>query len=131
MVEISDEARLMADPPLVELALSNLFSNAVKYGEPPYRIGWRQEEGRGILSVCNCGPPIPESQQPLLFERLYRMDRFRTGDSPGHGLGLALVRSAMLAHAGQVELCSDEQSTCFLLTFPNQPASPDESLAKL
>ena len=124
-VDISEDARLLADPPLVELALSNLFSNALKYGQPPYTISWNETSGRGILSVCNHGPAIEPQHQPLIFERLYRVDRSRSEDTPSHGLGLALVRSAMLAHGGEVELQSTEEQTCFRLIFPSEHALQD------
>lgn len=126
-IDIPDQAVLMADAPLFELALGNLFSNALKYGKPPYRVSWSKSPNHAILEVSNAGPAIPPEHLPLIFERLYRVDPSRSQSSPGYGLGLALVRSAMRAHGGEVEVSSDSQQTCFRLIFPLAAVETDLS----
>lgn len=117
ILRIPEQVVLEADPPLLELALCNLFSNALKYGEPPYEVIWKHEPGRACLGVANGGPAVPAEEQNKLFDRLYRLDRSRS--QGGHGLGLSLVRSALRAHRGEVELESCNGRTCFWLVFPD------------
>jgi len=113
-VEISPHATLLADVRLLELSVGNLLSNAVKYGHPPYRIGWN----RGVLSVSDQGPGIPAQHLPFVFDRLYRIDSSRQHDGHSHGLGLALVHSAMRAQGGEVRVRSGlNQGTTFELGF--------------
>lgn len=122
VIQIPPEAVLMADRRLVELALGNLLSNASKYSEFPVRIEWTEHSNEWIIAVQDRGPGIEAEHLPYLFDRLYRVDTSRT--SASHGLGLALVRSAMRAHGGDVQLHSRVgQGSRFQLHFPRPNAS--------
>jgi signal transduction histidine kinase len=58
------------------------------------------------LAVSDTGPGIPAEDQPRVFERFYRVDRGRSRDSGGTGLGLALVRHVVERNGGSVTLKS-------------------------
>lgn len=117
VIQIPPEARLWADRRLVEMALGNLLSNTAKYSTFPVRIEWTEHTNEWILAVQDRGPGISPEHIPYLFDRLYRVDTART--SASHGLGLALVRSAMRAHGGDVHLHSVlGQGSRFQLHFP-------------
>jgi signal transduction histidine kinase len=91
------------DPVLVERLIANLVSNAVKYNEPG---GWVEVEvtGNPVIVVRNTGEPVPAEAVPTLFEPFKRLgaDRVRTAGRGGVGLGLAIVRSIVLAHQGTI-----------------------------
>jgi signal transduction histidine kinase len=95
------------DSVLVERLLVNLVSNAISYNEPG---GWVEVEvtaGPGQepqIRVRNTGPHVPAESVPSLFEPFKRLgaDRIRTGSRGGVGLGLAIVRSIVLAHQGTI-----------------------------
>ncbi len=117
--QVSDQ--LYAEPDLLRRALANLIANALRYGDEAKSIIISSEivAGNIQISVSNQGPMIAENQIDLLFERFYRCDpsRHQAGDSGG--LGLAIVRSIMQLHQGQVTATSTPQQTCFTLIFPS------------
>jgi signal transduction histidine kinase len=97
------ETTVPCDPVLIERLIANLVSNGVKYNEPG---GWVEVEVTGdpLIRVRNTGQPIPPEAVPTLFEPFKRLggDRVRTGGRGGVGLGLAIVRSIVLAHQGTI-----------------------------
>ncbi|MFN8612273.1 MAG: heavy metal sensor histidine kinase [Vulcanimicrobiota bacterium] len=122
VIQVPEDAVLVADRRLVEMALGNLLSNASKYSTFPVRIEWIEHANEWIIAVQDRGPGIAAEHLPYLFDRLYRVDTSRT--SASHGLGLALVRSAMRAHGGEVNLHSAVgQGSRFQLHFPRPNAN--------
>ena len=102
-----DEITVPCDPVLIERLLANLVSNAIRYNEPggwvevEVTAGARQEP---LIRVRNTGPHVPAESVPSLFEPFKRLgaDRVSNGERGGVGLGLAIVRSIVLAHQGTV-----------------------------
>ncbi|MNM99466.1 Sensor kinase CusS [compost metagenome] len=111
------QGRVFGDRLMIQRALSNLLSNAIRHS-PPERsifIDISASAGRMTLAVSNSGAGIPQQHIPHLFERFYRVERNRSGT----GLGLAIVRSIMSLHHGTVEVSSQpEGPTVFSLNFP-------------
>jgi signal transduction histidine kinase len=97
------ETTVPCDPVLIERLIANLVSNAVRYNEPG---GWVEVEvtGNPVIVVRNTGEPVPAEAVPTLFEPFKRLgaDRVRTAGRGGVGLGLAIVRSIVLAHQGTI-----------------------------
>lgn len=113
-------------------ALSNLGSNAVKYGAPdrPITFTVRRVGGRAVASVHNWGPPIPPDDQAQLFEPFAgsRAAIEKSGRA-GWGLGLTLVRGCANAHGGEVSVVSTPaEGTMFTLDLPLD-ARPYQSTA--
>ena len=114
------QGELRADPVLVRRALANLLSNALRYGAPATQViisSLASEEGIAV-SVHNQGQPIAAEHLPRLFERFYRCDPSRNQPDDSGGLGLAIVRSIMQLHGGQVSVDSRQSGTRFSLVFP-------------
>jgi signal transduction histidine kinase len=90
----------------IELALSNLLDNALKFTPPGGRveIGAGATEGTVRLWVRDDGPGIDAGDLPHIFERFYRGRRAEAG---GSGLGLAIVHSVVQAHDGRVSVESE------------------------
>lgn len=111
---------LIADPQLLRRALANLLANALRYGLPDsaVTISSQLRDGACEISVHNSGPAIAAEHLPRLFERFYRCDPSRNQPDDSGGLGLAIVRSIMQAHGGQVSVESNEAGTRFSLLFP-------------
>jgi heavy metal sensor kinase len=115
------EVRVGADASLLELALQNLVSNAIKYNCPEGRIDFEMATtaGRVQVRVANTGPGIPEADRERVFHRFYRADRSRNERVGGAGLGLSLTREILRAHGGDLELeASDATSTHFSAWLP-------------
>ncbi|XLZ67976.1 heavy metal sensor histidine kinase [Massilia sp. SR12] len=110
---------LQADQALVQRAMANLVANALRYGSPnsTVTIAGSVAAGGAEISVHNVGEPIGEQHLPHLFERFYRCDPARGKGGDSGGLGLAIVRSIMQLHGGQVDVTSGADGTRFTLTF--------------
>lgn len=118
--KIAPGVEVPADAQLLEQALQNLASNAIKYNCDGGRIRFElsAEAGRVAIRVANTGPGIPEAERERIFERFYRSDKSRGGRIDGTGLGLSLAREIVRAHGGEMILCSREDGwTEFELTF--------------
>jgi two-component system phosphate regulon sensor histidine kinase PhoR len=89
----------------VHQAVANLVSNAIKYSPTGSSV---EVEGRLAgdvveIEVVDNGPGIPAKHLPRIFERFYRVDKARSRELGGTGLGLALVKHIALAHGGAVD----------------------------
>lgn len=110
---------LHADPELLRRALANLLANALRYTTPdtPITISTKNTTDALEISVHNQGNAIGAEHLPHLFERFYRCDPSRNQPDDSGGLGLAIVRSIMVAHGGRVAVSSDYAGTKFSLLF--------------
>jgi len=126
-IECVGAAAVTADRAMVQRAIGNLLSNGVRHtakgGRVDARVG-SADDGSVRLSVGNPGPGIAAEHRARLFvDRFYRIDDTRNGAHGGHGLGLAIVRSIMLLHRGEVTLKSvPDLVTTFTLRFPGEGA---------
>jgi len=94
----------------------NLLDNAIKYTPEKGAIQLRVHgvNGHAILEVKDNGIGIPSEALPHVFERFYRVDKTRSGESESAGLGLSIVKSICAAHGAEVEAESNVGSgSCF------------------
>lgn len=120
-ISIKGTACVMADKTLVQRAITNLLTNAVRYCSAGTEIAVRvQAADRGArLDVVNQGTPIAPEHQEKIFDRFYRIDASRVRDSGGTGLGLAIVRAVMTLHGGTAKVCTTSAGEIrFSLFFP-------------
>ena len=113
--------QVSADPELLEQALQNLASNAIKYNHDGGMVRFEmvREAGRVLVRVANTGPQIPLGDRERIFERFYRADPARSGRVEGTGLGLSLAREIIRAHGGNLLLEADkDQFTRFVVELP-------------
>ncbi len=96
-----------------------LLDNAIKYAPPhsTVRLTLHRSERSAFLEVENPGEPIPPEKLPHLFDRFYRADDSRS-DHSGFGLGLAIARTIVREHGGDIRCRSDAHTTCFSITLP-------------
>jgi len=109
-IQMECESNLITlfNSPLMEQALVNLITNAIKYSPENSSVKVRAKKtGPDIeISVTDCGIGIADEELPRLFERFYRVDKARSRDLGGTGLGLSIVKHVSLAHKGRVEVQS-------------------------
>lgn len=121
----SPSGRLVrGDPVKLQLALSNLMDNAIKYTHDGGFVSVNTAEVAGWVEirVCDSGPGISEEDLPHVFERFYRGDKSRT--APGAGLGLCLARAIARAHGGDVSIeRNSPRGTCVILRLPSTPGA--------
>ncbi|WP_434355734.1 heavy metal sensor histidine kinase [Parasalinivibrio latis] len=115
------DAVLSMDKNMLERAVNNLLSNALRHADMSSVINIRIEDATHcvFVSVENTGDVIPSAALPFIFDRFYRVDKSRRNDgSIGGGLGLAITRSIMDACGGRISVISENGSTKFTLEFP-------------
>lgn len=112
-------AAIEGDPSLVQGAILNLISNAIKYGKRGTEIlvTCRRSKSEIVIAVRNYGRPIPPEQTARLFDALYRAPDAEAA-APGWGLGLAFVKRMAQKHGGSVTVESGQKATTFELHFP-------------
>lgn len=117
----SGPVRLRLDPERVRQVLDNLLTNAAVHTPPGTRVEVALEEdgsGGAVVRVRDSGPGVPAPDQDRVFDRFYRVDKARSRDRGGSGLGLAVVRSLVAAHGGTVELAGGPGATIFTIRLP-------------
>lgn len=120
MLAVQGDEVIVGDRLMVQRAISNLLSNAIRHAPHHSNIPILIEsQGQSIvLSVTNDGPGIPEEHTEAIFKRFYRVDSGRSRDEGGTGLGLSIVRSIMQIHQGSVTVQTDPAGpTTFQLWF--------------
>jgi signal transduction histidine kinase len=102
--ELDDHAHAMVDHGALRQILLNLLDNAVKYGPEGQTIVVRVVRGGDeiVISVDDEGPGIPPADRRRAFDPFERLDRRGASKTSGAGIGLAVVRDLVIAHAGRV-----------------------------
>jgi signal transduction histidine kinase len=128
-----DLPQVLADPERVHQVLYNLLDNAVRFtpSTGSVEVTAVVDADRCAVTVADTGPGIPAEHLPFVFERFYRADAARARGSRGTGgtgIGLAIVRSVVEAHGGQVRAESQPgRGSAFTFDLPlaAQPAGDD------
>jgi two-component system heavy metal sensor histidine kinase CusS len=117
---VEGHATLRGDRLMLRRALSNLLSNAIRHATPGtvVRVDLLQSVDGTRISIHNQGETIAADILPRLFERFFRADASRYRIDEGAGLGLAITRSIVLAHQGDISATSANGMTAFRITFP-------------
>ena len=117
------DAAMVGSDTLVYRAVFNLTENAIRYSRPDtvVRLSASEEGGRICLRVKDAGPGIPDQYRQSIFQPFFRVDKSRSREHGGVGLGLALVWEIALLHGGtaQVEE-SSEKGTTMLVALPKR-----------
>jgi signal transduction histidine kinase len=99
--DVEPELEVDADPAAFDRIVSNLLTNAFRYGEPPVMIEAEQRDRHFRLAVEDRGRGVSPDFAPQLFERFTRSEPSR-GAVKGAGLGLSIAQSFAQAHGGQL-----------------------------
>lgn len=119
VIDVPDVAMVEADRRYARQVLSNLISNASKYGPhgTPISVRAEQRDGEVRISVEDRGHGIAADQLAGLFERFYRIRH--DADEPGIGLGLAIAKGIVEAHGGRIGIDSEiGRGTTVWFTLP-------------
>jgi heavy metal sensor kinase len=119
-VEASRPVTAWADRLVIRQALINLVDNAVKYTPAGgcVRIVVRDGRRGPTVEVVDTGPGISPEHRDRVFDRFYRIDKARSRDFGGAGLGLSIARWAVEAHGGRIDLDSAEgRGSTFRITL--------------
>lgn len=99
-------ALIRGDEEQIKELIENLVQNGIRYNNAGgyVRVSVRHEDGHAVLSVRDNGIGIAKEKQSRVFERFYRVDKSRSRDSGGTGLGLALVKHIAEIHNADIEM---------------------------
>lgn len=103
---------ITADETLLERALSNVISNAIRYARTQIVLAYDLTDEQVIIRITNDGEPISDEDKEHLFERFY------TGKSGQFGIGLAMTKAIITQHSGRIWVESSDQETCFIIALP-------------
>jgi two-component system sensor histidine kinase KdpD len=121
IVNIPDELpEVCADIGLMKQVLKQLIDNAVKYTPPgsPLTISSNERDGMITIEIADHGPGVPELEREYVFEKYYRGQNCKD-KAGGLGLGLAIARTIVRAHGGQIWVTSNNGAgSIFHLAIP-------------
>jgi two-component system phosphate regulon sensor histidine kinase PhoR len=118
----ADARELPVAPNRARIALTNLLDNAIKFSGTPapwVRIGARRDGATLRIEVEDRGPGIPKAEQATVLEAWHQLDAEFTGNVPGAGIGLVMVREVARRAGGALELRDARPHGCvFSLVLP-------------
>ena len=100
-LQVEPDLQATADPDAFDCIVSNLITNAMRYGAPPVKIAAEQRDRHFRLVVEDSGGGVKPEFVPQLFERFTRSDASHRA-SHGAGLGLSIAQSYAQAHGGEI-----------------------------
>ncbi|MGA2354984.1 MAG: ATP-binding protein [Terriglobales bacterium] len=116
----------MADRRALQQLLSILLDNAVKYMPPPgvIELLLQVRSEMAVLTVRDSGIGIAEQDQSKIFERFYRVDKARSRELGGAGIGLAIAEWIVQQHHGSIAIQSSiDNGSSFIVSVPLQTNS--------
>lgn len=120
--EFADPLEINIDSKQIKTVLRNILSNGIKFSDAdsdPVRISVKLQPAYTVVQIIDNGIGIPQEELSFIFEPFYRVDKSRSQDTGGYGLGLSLCKTIMDAHNGKIEMASKpDEGTTVSLFFP-------------
>ena len=109
-----------AGPDYITQVIYNLLDNAVKFCPEGGDLGMKIRTGTNKLyvSISNSGETIPPAELPLVFDRFHKLDKSRSQNRDGWGLGLYIVKTIVCRHGEDISVTSQNGVTTFTFTLP-------------
>ena len=109
-----------ANEDYITQVIYNLIDNAVKFCPTGKTLGLKIREGGAKVygSVSNEGDTIPPEELPLVFDRFHKLDKSRSQNRDGWGLGLYIVKTIVCSHGENISVTSRDGKTEFTFTLP-------------
>ena len=121
ILESTGDGTMTGSDTLIYRLLFNLTENAIRYNRPDgiVRITVTSEEKQLIIRVADTGCGIPEQYRESIFQPFFRVDKSRSRENGGVGLGLSLVWEIAALHGGDVRVeKSSEKGTTIAVKLP-------------
>jgi two-component system sensor histidine kinase MtrB len=112
-LDVPSDLAVVADPLVIDRVVSNLLTNASRYGRPPYAVRARSSDRHLRITVEDRGAGVPPDLRPRLFDRFARSDT-----SGSSGLGLSIARAYARAHGGDLLYEALDSGSRFELVVP-------------
>ena len=110
----------MANRDYITQVIYNLLDNAVKFCPEGGTLGLKIREGgsKAYVSISNDGDTIPPEELPLVFDRFHKLDKSRSQNRDGWGLGLYIVKTIVCSHGENISVSSKDGKTELTFTMP-------------
>jgi heavy metal sensor kinase len=121
MISLDKGAKGNVDEDTLRRALVNVLDNAIKYTPQggTISVGLKEGEDKMIIEVTDTGPGIAAEHREKIFDRFYRVEKGRSREIGGAGLGLAIAKWAVEANGARIELESRENhGSTFRIVLP-------------
>lgn len=121
ILESTGDGTMTGSDTLIYRLIFNLTENAIRYNRPDgiVRITVTEEEKRLIIRVSDTGCGVPEQYRESIFQPFFRVDKSRSRENGGVGLGLSLVWEIVTLHGGEVRVeKSSEKGTTIAVKLP-------------
>lgn len=121
ILESTGDGTMIGSDTLIYRLLFNLTENAIRYNRPDgiVRITVTEEEKRLIIRVSDTGCGVPEQYRESIFQPFFRVDKSRSRENGGVGLGLSLVWEIVTLHGGEVRVEeSSKKGTTIAVKLP-------------
>ncbi|CAN5866348.1 hypothetical protein BH23ACT4_BH23ACT4_11040 [soil metagenome] len=123
-VEITADVLVRVDSGRVQQALSNLLSNAVRYGGDTAILVCRTQGDDLVVEMHDNGQGVPTKYEAIIWQRFERGANRLNATNPGLGIGLAIVEAIVMSHGGSAAYRRSERlgGACFSLILPGSVA---------
>jgi signal transduction histidine kinase len=102
-----EEMTVVGDKVRLQRLFTNLVDNGIKYtSKGSIHVTVEKDEDEALVKIKDSGIGIPEGEQEKIFERFYRVDKSRSRESGGVGLGLSIAEWVAHAHKGRIKVNS-------------------------
>jgi signal transduction histidine kinase len=116
-----NDVYVLGDEKALNRIFTNLINNALKHGMKASIIGVKlnYDERDIIINIYDNGVGIPDNEMNYVFDRLYTVEKSRSLNAKGSGLGLTIVKKLVEALGGKITVCSSPfEKTTFTIIFP-------------
>ena len=120
--EVNEKTQVFGDEERLKQVIVNLIDNAIKYTNEDGKIIIKivKVDKEINISISDNGVGIPKEDLPRIFERFYRVDKTRSRDMGGSGLGLSIVKHILELHNSPIKVESEEgKGTRFEFNLPS------------
>ena len=125
--DLRDQISFRGDRHRIKQVLLNLIDNAIKHCPPGSHVCVRlsKDQRNSVFEVADNGPGIPASAIASLGQRFYRIDKARSRELGGSGLGLSICKAICEAHGGRIEVQSElGKGSIFRVLLPSNAPRP-------
>lgn len=128
----SRQKTVVCNGKLIAQVVRILIDNSLKYSPngSPIELSWEIDSRRCIIRVCDYGEGIAKAEIPKVFDRFYRVEKSRSKETGGSGLGLSIASDIMKLHGGQITLTNRKpHGLCAEIQFPSTLSRSEETAA--
>ena len=120
-LDIDSNIRFKGDKEGINQLVGILMDNAIKHSfkDTKIKVSLKEKKQKLYLHVTNVGEIIKEEDREKIFERFYRVDKSRSREQGGYGLGLSIAKSIVDKHKGKIKVESKDNKTTFKIEFTN------------